>query len=142
MIGEICIREVVVAQESESVRKAAQLMREYSVRTIVITQERRPVGILTDRDIALRVVAASKDPETTTLKEVMSPKPYTIKEDASVGDGIRLMRSKGIRHLPVVDQQGQLTGIVTIDDLIDLLAEEMSALAALIKYEQEKEKKK
>lgn len=139
-IGEICIRQVVIARATESISEASQLMRGHSAGTVVVTEDRRPVGILTDRDIIIRVVAQGKDPRTTLIGDVMSAPVVTIKESAGVGDSIRLMRGRGIRRLPVIDKDGRLAGIVAIDDLIELLAEEMSALAALIKYEQEKEK--
>ncbi|MDD5450499.1 MAG: CBS domain-containing protein [Desulfovibrionales bacterium] len=141
-IGEICIREVVIARATDSIYKAAQLMRDYSVRTVIITEKRHPIGILTDRDITIRVVAEGRDPQQSLVKDVMSARLLTVRESASVGDGIRIMRGRGIRRLPVIDQQGKLVGIVTLDDLIDLLAEEMSALAGLIRYEQEKERQK
>jgi CBS domain-containing protein len=112
------------------------------VRTVIITENRHPIGILTDRDITIRVVAEGNDPHQSLVKDVMSARLLTVRESASVGDGIRIMRGRGIRRLPVIDQQGKLVGIVTLDDLIDLLAEEMSALAGLIRYEQEKEKQK
>jgi len=141
-IGEICIREVVIAKATDSINKAAQLMRDYSVGNIIITEDVHPVGILTDRDITIRVVAEGKDPGKTLIKDVMSARLTTIRESAGVGDGIRIMRGKGIRRLPVIDQEGKLVGIATLDDLIDLLAEELSALAELIRCEQEKEKQK
>jgi len=139
-IGEICIRQVFIAGAKDSVYVASQLMRGYSVGNVVVTEGSRPVGILTDRDIVVRVVAEKKDPDKTLVGDVMSAPLITIKESAGVGDGIRLMRGRGVRRLPVVDKDGQLAGIVSVDDLMDLLAEEMSALAALIKYEQEREK--
>jgi CBS domain-containing protein len=139
-IGEICIRQVVIAKATESIYEASQLMRRYTAGDVVVTENSRPVGILTDRDIVIRVVAQGKDPRTTLIGDVMSAPVVTIKESAGIGDGIRMMRGRGIRRLPVIDKDGQLAGIVAIDDLIELLAEEMSALAALIKYEQEKEK--
>lgn len=141
-IGEICIREVVIARATDSIHRAAQLMRDYSVRAVIITENRHPIGILTDRDITIRVVAEGNDPHQSLVKDVMSARLLTVRESASLGDGIRIMRGRGIRHLPVIDQQGKLVGIVTLDDLIDLLAEEMSALAGLIRYEQEKERQK
>ncbi len=141
-IGEICIREVVIASATDSVSRAAQLMRDFSVRCLVVTEKRNPIGILPDRDIAIRAVAEGKGPDTTTIQEIMTGRLVTVRESASVGDGIRIMRGKGIRRLPVTDSRGKLVGIVTLDDLIDLLAEEMTSLASLIRYEQEKENQK
>lgn len=139
-IGEICIRQVVISRATESIYEASQLMRRFSVGNVLVIENKHPVGILTDRDIIIRVVAQEKDPRKTLIGDVMSGPIITIKESAGLGDAIRLMRSRGIRRLPVIDEDGELAGIVTIDDLIELLAEEMSALAALIKCEQEKEK--
>ncbi len=139
-IGEICIREVVIAKATDSINKAAQLMRNYSAGNVIITENARPTGILTDRDITIRVVAEGKDPSKTLIKDVMSARLITIRESAGVGDGIRIMRGEGVRRLPVIDHEGKLAGIATLDDLIDLLAEELSALAGLIRYEQEKER--
>ena len=139
-IGEICIRQVVIAGARESVYEASQLMLRFSVGNVLVVENKHPAGILTDRDIIIRVVAQEKDPRKTLIGDIMSAPIVTIKESSGLGDAIRLMRSRGIRRLPVTDQEGQLAGIVTLDDLIELLAEEMSALAALIKYEQEKEK--
>ncbi|MCJ7617694.1 MAG: CBS domain-containing protein [Desulfobacterales bacterium] len=140
-MGEICIREVVIARGTESINKAAQLMRDYSVGNVIIMENAHPIGILTDRDITIRVVAEGKDPGKTLIKDVMTAQVTTISESAGIGDGIRIMHGKGIRRLPVIDQEEKLVGIATLDDLIDLLAEEMSALAGLIRYEQEKERK-
>ena len=139
-IGEICIRQVVIAGARESVYEASQLMLRFSVGNVLVVENKHPAGILTDRDIIIRVVAQEKDPRKTLIGDIMSTPIVTIKESSGLGDAIRLMRSRGIRRLPVIDEEGQLAGIVTLDDLIELLAEEMSALAALIKYEQEKEK--
>lgn len=137
-IGEICIRGAVIAKATDSVSKGAQLMKVYSVGNVIITDDTHPIGILTDRDITIRVVSDGKDPNKTLIKEVMSAQLITIRESAGVGDAIRKMRAAGVRRLPVIDEQGRLAGIVTLDDLIDLLAEEMSSLAALIRYQQEK----
>jgi CBS domain-containing protein len=139
-IGEICIRQVVIARATESIYEASQLMCRFSVGNVLVIENKHPVGILTDRDIIIRVVAQGKDPRKALIGDVMSAPIISIKESAGLGDAIRLMRSRGIRRLPVIDEDGQLAGIVTLDDLIELLAEEMSALVALIKYEQEKEK--
>ncbi|MDP2992171.1 MAG: CBS domain-containing protein, partial [Deltaproteobacteria bacterium] len=113
-IGEICIREVVIAKATDSIHKAAQLMRDYSVRTVIITENRHPIGILTDRDITIRVVAEGNDPHQSLVKDVMSARLLTVRESASVGDGIRIMRGRGIRRLPVIAQQGKLVGMVTL----------------------------
>ena len=142
-IGEICSRQVIFTRKSESVRQAAQLMREYHVGALVVAEESGgklvPIGILTDRDIAVGIVAKGLDAETLSVGEVMTPEPLAVRESAGVSETIELMRSRGVRRLPVVDANGVLIGIVTADDFIDLLAEELNALARMISREQRRE---
>jgi CBS domain-containing protein len=143
-IGEICSRQVIFTRKSESVRQAAQLMREYHVGALVVAEENGdrlvPVGILTDRDIAVGIVAKGLDADALSVGEVMTPEPLAVRESAGVSETIELMRSRGVRRLPVVDASGALIGIVTADDFIDLLAEELNALARMISREQRREK--
>jgi CBS domain-containing protein len=142
-IGEICSRQVIFTRKSESVRQAAQLMREYHVGALVVAEENGdrlvPVGILTDRDIAVGIVAKGLDADALSVGEVMTPEPLAVRESAGVSETIELMRSRGVRRLPVVDASGALIGIVTADDFIDLLAEELNALARMISREQRRE---
>jgi len=142
-IGEICNREVVFARANESVLSAALLMREHHVGSLVVIEEsagrRVPIGILTDRDIAVGIVALGLDPEATLVGAVMSPEVVVEREDAGVAETVALMRQKGLRRLPVVDRAGGLVGLIAADDLLELLAEEMSGLAAIVAREQRRE---
>lgn len=142
-IGEVCSREVVFARAGTSVRAAAQLMRENHVGTIVVVKERDgrrvPVGILTDRDIAIAVVAKALDADLLRVEEVTGPELVTVKLTDGVAQTIELMRAKGVRRVPVVDERGALAGIVTADDFVDFLAEELTALARMISREQRRE---
>jgi CBS domain-containing protein len=142
-IGDICIREVVTATRDTTVQEAAQLMRENHVGDLVVMQgsngNRAPVGIVTDRDIVVAVVAPDLDPAVLTLEDIMSPELETALEDQGVFETINQMRAAGVRRLPVVTKAGALVGILSIDDLIQLLAEEMTELAKLISREQRRE---
>jgi CBS domain-containing protein len=142
-IGEICSRDVVLTRRDTSVREAARLMREYHVGALVVVDEtgegRRPVGVLTDRDIVVGIVAKGLDADELRVDEVMAPQVITATERAGVAETMELMRAKGVRRVPVVDARGMLVGIVTADDFVDLLAEEMSALARMIAREQHRE---
>ena len=142
-IGEICNREVVIVAREAPVIAAARLMRQYHVGDLVVVDElaglRRPVGIVTDRDIVIEVVAMEVDPETLRVGDIMSAELATVRETEGVYETIRYMRDKGIRRLPVVDRDGWLQGIVTLDDLLILLAEEMGELARLIGREMDRE---
>ena len=142
-IGEICNREVVFARPNESVLSAAILMREHHVGTLVVVEEsagkRVPTGIITDRDIAVGVVALGLDPDATLVGAVMSPELIRARDDAGVAETVALMRQKGLRRLPVVDAAGSLVGLVAADDLLELLAEEISGLASIVAREQRRE---
>jgi CBS domain-containing protein len=112
---------------------------------LVVAEERDgrrvPIGILTDRDIVIEVIAEDVDVGSVAIGDVMSFKLLTAREEDDTFDTIKLMQTKGVRRLPVVDKQGQLVGIVTIDDLIDLLAETLMDVAGLIAYEQKREER-
>jgi CBS domain-containing protein len=144
-IGEICNREVVVVSRGTTIDEAARLMREHHVGDVVVVLEeggrRTPVGIVTDRDVVVEVVAAALDPVTLTVGEIMVPELATVQEKTGVFEAIRYMRDKGVRRMPVVGEAGDLIGILALDDLIDLLSEELGALARLIAREQNKEAK-
>jgi CBS domain-containing protein len=142
-VGELCIRQVVVTPRKTSVLEAAKLMRQYHVGDIVVTDEiggrKVPVGIVTDRDIVLEVLAQELDAATLSAGDIMSSDLVTVRENEGVLQTIQLMRAKGARRAPVVNSEGALVGIVSVDDLVELLAEELSQLAKLIAREQKLE---
>ncbi len=142
-VGEICNREVVIVQAGKSALEAAQLMRQHHVGDVVVAEDRGgfrvPVGIVTDRDLVVEIVAPGLDPSVITVGDIMAPELVTVTEDIGVFEAIQYMRTKGVRRLPVVDSNGGLIGILALDDLLELLAEEMSAFARLVKREQKKE---
>lgn len=142
-IGEVCQRKVVIAEFKDSVLYAAQLMRKHHVGDVVVVNKSNgnifPVGIITDRDLAIEVLAPKLDPNTLTVADIMGSELATIKGDIGVFETIRYMRIKGVRHMPIVDGSGNLIGVTTLDDLFALLADELGLLAKLISHEQKKE---
>jgi CBS domain-containing protein len=142
-VGEICSRSVVVTERSAPVQQAAKLMRDHHIGALVVTEgsaaARRPVGIVTDRDMVVEVVAADVNYSTLTVGDIMSERPATVKETAGLFEAIAQMRAGGVRRLVVVDANERLVGIVAMDDLITVLAEELSALAQAIRVEQRRE---
>lgn len=142
-IGEFCNRSVVFATRKMSIAEAAQLMREYHVGDLVVVDvldgKRMPVGIVTDRDIVVEIVAKSLDYNTFTVGDIMSPQLISVQKNEGVFETIRLMRDQGIRRIPVVNQEGGLEGIMAADDMLDLLAEEMTELAKVAPREQARE---
>ena len=133
-IGRICLREIHLADATEPAAEAACRMRDRSVGTlIVVDRDGRPAGLVTDRDLAIRVVAAGRDAHATTVREVMTEHPKTVDESAPIESALALMRSGGFRRLPVVDGKGALVGVVSIDDILGLLAEEFSLIGGLVR---------
>jgi CBS domain-containing protein len=144
-IGEFCNREVVFATRETSIPEAAQLMREYHVGDLVVVDEvngkRVPVGIVTDRDIVIEIISQALDINAFSVGDIMSPQLVSVQEKEGVFETIRHMRVKGIRRIPVVNSEGGLEGIVSADDILDLLAEEMAELAKVAPREQAREVK-
>ena len=142
-IGEICNRKVVVMQAEETIAGAAKLMRDQHVGSVLIVDEqdgkRVPVGIVTDRDLVVEVIAPGLDPDAITVGDIMMTGFVAVKEETGVFEAIKYMRAKGVRRLPVVDREEKLVGIVTLDDLLILLSEELDALAKLVTREQQNE---
>lgn len=138
-ISEICNREVIIAERDESALEAAKLMRKHNVGNVVVVEQRNgmrvPVGIVTDRDLVVEIVAAEVDPTLIRISDIMARELVMVKDSCGVFEGIQYMRSKGVRRMPVVDEDGSLLGIVTLDDLLGLLAEELGALAKLVEHE-------
>jgi len=142
-VGEVCNRVVVVAGKSSSVVEAAQLMRTRHVGDLVVVEEKDgrnyPVGIVTDRDIVVEVVAAGVNPEALKVGDIMGPEVATVREGEGLFEALRYMRDKGVRRMPVVGSAGELVGILTMDDVLGLLAEEITELAKLVSHERQRE---
>lgn len=142
-VGEICNREVIVMQQHDTTLEAAQLMRRHHVGDVVVAEDRGgvriPVGIVTDRDLVVEIVAPGLNQTAITVGDIMAPELATVQENTGVFEAIQYMRAKGVRRLPVVGANGGLVGILALDDLLELLAEELLALAKLVKHEQKKE---
>lgn len=142
-LGEYCTRNVIAADVETSIYEAAQLMRHHHVGTVVAIRKNGsreyPVGIITDRDIVLEIVAPGLDPEVLTIGDIMSPELMTVKESAGIFEAIQHMRTMAVRRLPIVNDSGELVGIVTLDDLLGLLSEELQALARMVTREKQRE---
>lgn len=142
-IGEICNREVVFATEDMSVKEAAELMRDQHVGSLVVIREadlgRIVTGMVTDRDIAIVAVARDFDPQSLRVGDIMSSEVVTTRPDASVNDVLHLMRQRGVRRVPVTTDDGVLIGIVTLDNLLEILAEEMQGFVQAITSAQRRE---
>jgi CBS domain-containing protein len=143
-IGGIATLEAVHCKRETSVLEAALLMRKHHVGDLVIVDEINgelmPVGILTDRDIVVSLVAEGLDSKSIEAGDIMSAELLAASEDADVHETIERMRVKGVRRMPVIDGSGRLLGIVSVDDLMQFLAEEMTELSRISLRQQSIEK--
>ena len=144
-VGKLCTAETVCCARDETVQGAAFLMRKHHVGDVIVVDEpdgeRSPVGIITDRDIVVSVVALGLDPLGLQVGDIMSDDLLLADEHDDVGGLIERMHLRGIRRVPVVAEGGRLAGIVSVDDLLGFLAEEMEDLARISPYQQQHERR-
>jgi len=135
-IGELCTREVYFVNKSEPLAEAVREMHRRHVGAVVVAephgQRLLPVGILTDRDVLRGQVKRHADLFTMTVQDVMTAEPLALVESDGLAEGISKLRTRGVRRAPVVADTGGLVGIVSLDDLLPAVAEELSGLAKLI----------
>lgn len=135
-VGRVCTREVVFVHESESLRAATELMRNKRVGSVVVCDEagsqRVPIGMITDRDVGMAALQSEGPLSGILVHQAMSRNPLVIREDEDVADALERMRSHGVRRAPVVGADGALVGLVSIDDLLEVLVEQLSSIVHLI----------
>jgi CBS domain-containing protein len=131
-LERFCRKQVVTVSPKQTVRDVALKMRDHHVGAVVVVEEDRPIGIVTDRDIVLRVVVDGRDPGTTAVGDVMSRGVKAVRADEKIDDAISSIRAAGVRRLPIVDANGRAVGMVTLDDLVVLVAGELSAAAGAV----------
>ena len=143
-VGKICNREVVITTPEATLIAVAKLMREYHVGDVVVVNargdEKVPVGIITDRDIVLAIVASEIDLDAVLAGDIMSHELLTAGEQESIWDVLHRMRSHGVRRLPVVNARGGLEGILSVNDFLELISEELLVLAQVATRQQQREK--
>ena len=143
-IGGIATLEAVHCKREASVLEAALLMRKHHVGDLIVVDEvagaLSPVGILTDRDIVVSLVAEGLDATIIEAGDIMSPELLAASEDADVHETIERMRFKGVRRMPVINAEGGLIGILTYDDMVEWFAEELAAMVTLVHKEQRLER--
>lgn len=133
-IARICQHDVDTVEAYESARTAAQRMATRSVGMLVVVDtRRRPIGVVTDRDIALRCAGEGRNPATTPVTEIQTPSPQVVSVSTEVEDALTVMRTHGIRRLPVVNALGELAGVITLDDLVVSAADELWQMSHVIR---------
>ena len=132
-LKDLCVLDAVCCLPDASIASAAQLMREKHVGDLIVIdnaeEEREPIGMITDRDIVIEVVARGRDPQTVKVRDIMARHVVIAGSDEDVDTALERMRTQGVRRLPIVDFKGFLLGIVTLDDLLKAHADEGIALA-------------
>lgn len=135
-IGTICVRHVDVAKPDETAQVGAQRMLARKVGTLVVVNAGyEPVGIVTDRDLTVRVLAEGRDASQALIADVMTRQPATVSSEMAVEEVLRLMRKGSFRRLPVVDRSGKLSGMVCLDDILELLSREFRDIGQLLSRE-------
>ncbi len=139
-ISELCNRQVVVVPRSSTVQEAALLMRQHHVGDLVVVDKRDganvPVGVVTDRDLVMEVMAPDLNQKAITVGDIVAPKVVSVKDNTGMFEAIQYMRAQGVRRLPVVDNKGGLVGILTLDDVLELISEELGELVKVVRHEQ------
>lgn len=133
-LKDIAIRAVETADPEATVDTLARIMADAGVGSVVVTDANRVVGVVTDRDVAL-TLARDVDPTERTAADVMAAEPLTLPSSAGVLELTEVMATEGVRRIPVVDDNGVIVGIVTLDDVIRLLSAELANLAAVVEAE-------
>jgi CBS domain-containing protein len=143
-VGEICIRDMIHVERTTSVLEAARLMRTHHVGNVIVVEREsrglRPVGIVTDRDIVVQVIGAGLDPVRLSAGDLMSHDLITAPEEQGIFETIEQMQHSGVRRLPITDHSGHLMGIVTVDDLLELLSIQLSSLSKVTTHERKQER--
>jgi len=140
-VGQICTRRVIMVRATDDLASAARLMRENHIGFLVVVEPSlqeagfTPVGVLTDRDIVVSVVAREADPRSLRVGDVMTQKPLTVMTDDSIADALEQMKRIGVRRLPVVGDCGILEGVVSLDDVLTTMARDLRSAADAITRE-------
>jgi CBS domain-containing protein len=130
-IGELCQRDVVTVRAGDEIVAAARLLRDQHIGYLVVVEPQiaaetvAPIGVLTDRDIVVAVIARDVDARSLRVEDVMTREPLLLGESETLENALREMRRRGVRRAPVVGDSGQLVGVVSLDDLLAVLAGEL-----------------
>jgi CBS domain-containing protein len=134
-IAKYCFRTVRTVGPDETVRAAAQRMQRECLGSLVVTEQERPVGVVTDRDIALAVLSADLDAEKVPVRDVMQGPVVSIKSDASFAEAVKALRKAAVRRVVIVDGERRAAGLFAADDLLRILATELGDLAEALRVQ-------
>lgn len=142
-LKDICVLDAVTCLPNATIAEAARLMRQKHVGDLIVIddadEDKEPIGIVTDRDIVIEVLALGRDPAAVKVSEIMSTHLVVASASEDMSAALERMRSQGVRRVPVVDDNGLIVGIITLDDLLKAHAEQAQALAHVVANAQTKE---
>ena len=135
-IGEVCSRDVYIVRAAEPLAEAIGEMHRRHVGALIVVEQEpgpvRPIGIVTDRDAIRAQVSQGAALSRLTVADAMTAHPFMLSDTCDLAEAIGRMSSRGVRRAPVVNESGDLVGIVSFDDLLPVVAEQLNALAKLI----------
>jgi CBS domain-containing protein len=145
LLKELCVLDVACCTPDQTVTAAAQLMRQHHAGDLVVVddadEQREPVGIITDRDIVMEVVARGRNPDQTTVRDVMTTRLVVASASEDIDAALQRMRAHGVRRIPVLDEERCVLGIITLDDLLRVHAEQATHLLDVVTSEQKHEQR-
>ncbi len=131
-IGDYCQRDVRTIDAGATLRHAAQQLAAEGVGSLVVLEGRHPRGLLTDRDVALRVLRGGADPDVMTTLEAVGGDPIVVHETSPLRAATAVMRRSARRRLPVIDALGELVGVIAFDDVLRLVARELAEISEVV----------
>jgi CBS domain-containing protein len=140
LVRHLATQQVATVTPDATLADCARRMRDLHLGSVVVVDGKRPIGVVTDRDIVLEAVAESIDPASLKARDIMSASLATVAEDDDVIDALAHMREHGVRRVPVLGRDGTLAGIVALDDVVGVLAEQAAAVVAVFEAERARER--
>jgi len=131
-IKSISRKEFISISQDASIKEVAGIMASRNVGSVVVVEDGKPVWILTDRDIVVRLVNKGINPSEVKVSELMTKVPICLQEDLGILEALEIVKQKGVRRYPVVDKDGKMTGIVSLDDIVYLIGKEMCDISNII----------
>ncbi|PKL59402.1 MAG: CBS domain-containing protein [Methanomicrobiales archaeon HGW-Methanomicrobiales-4] len=131
-IYTVCQTNVVSVSPHTTIAFVADLMKEKNIGCVIITEDHKPVGIVTDRDLALRANISKEEKDSAPVSSIMTTDVQIIRKDTGIFQAVQVMKTSRVRRLPVVDMGGRLVGLITVDDILRLLARELGEIARVI----------
>jgi len=136
-VGDYCHAPVEVVSADAPLRSVARVMLREGVGSVVVMEGERVRGVVTDRDVALRVLAHAGDADLLPVRDLLRRRPVVVHADSRLGVATGLMRRHALRRLPVLDRSQRLVGIISSDDLVGLISHELRGLSRAVEGQRE-----